>query len=143
MKSILIVLVMVATSAPVWAHQSSEPLQKTNFDGYYQRFIDNKPDSDSAYIEITQQQNGEYLVSGSAVWVMDASTGSVNVGDIYGEFPEQDNRLYYDLEECRITITFTQQALIVSDDNMQCGGMNVSFNGHYRKDNEQKMAHSQ
>lgn len=143
MNLIFIGLVALSVSPYTWANQSTDVNQTNHFDGYYERYIGDKLDSDSADIEVIQQENGDYLVSGSAVWVMDVSAGSVNVGDIYGVFPLEGNRLQYDLNDCQMTLTFTPQALVVSDDNLMCGGMNVSFNGTYRKNSNEKIGKPQ
>ena len=103
--------------------------------GKYQRYFHGKPD-DSANITVTEKQDGQIQISGTSVWVGDKDRGYVNDGELEGSFPIDHNRVHYtDGEEngCRLTITFGQDGLVVSDDNLHCGGLNVTFDGQYRK----------
>lgn len=103
--------------------------------GKYERFYRGKPDKHSATVNIFELEKNRVRIVGSAVWVGNADTGNVNLGEIDGVFPLKGNKVHYSGSEndsCRLTITFIRDALIVSDDNSQCGGLNVSFNGEYQ-----------
>lgn len=104
--------------------------------GKYERFYRGKPDKHSATITVFELEKNRVRVVGSAVWVGNADTGNVNLGEIDGAFPLKGNTIHYSESEddsCRLTVTFIKEALIVSDDNTRCGGLNVSFNGEYRR----------
>ena len=104
--------------------------------GEYERYYQGKPDYHSSGITILELANGKIHVDGNAVWVGNSETGNVNTGIIKGSFPLNGNKVHYtdgDEEGCRLTITFSQNALTVDDDNLRCGGLNVDFNGQYRK----------
>lgn len=60
----------------------------------------------------------------------------------YSEYPVQTNHLQYGLDDCRMTIPLTPQALVLSDDNLMCGGMNVPLNGTYRKNTNDNIGNS-
>ncbi len=107
--------------------------ENINVSGYFERYVNGHLDSDSAHINIVKQGMNEYSISGSALWIISASTGSANVGEIRGVFPLKNGTIRYDIDNCNLLITFTDKALVVSDDNLMCGGMNISFNGTYIK----------
>lgn len=88
---------------------------------------------DSAELTIARTGAGHLHVSGNAEWVGNAETGNVHTGEVDGTFALEGDRLHYDAEGCRFTLTFTRDGLAVSDDNAGCGGMNVTFDGEYAK----------
>jgi hypothetical protein len=94
-------------------------------------------DRDAAVLNVWLLKDGEVRVVGDATWVGNASTGNVNVGQVDGVFALQGNKLFLKSgdgdDDCRFTITFGMDSLVVSEDNLKCGGMNVSFDGKYRK----------
>jgi len=108
----------------------------TSISGMYDRYYRGKPDKHSATINVFELQKNRVRVVGTAIWVGNAALGNVNVGEINGIFPLNGNKLLYNESEedsCLLTITFTKNALVVTEDNTRCGGLNVSFNGEYRK----------
>lgn len=42
----------------------------------------------------------------------------------------------YSRDDCKLIATFSEESLIVSKDNLMCGGLNVSFDGLYKKVNK-------
>lgn len=108
----------------------------TAISGKYERYYRGKRDKHSAWIHIFELQKNRARVVGSAIWVGHAARGNINVGEIDGVFPLDNNKLHYGKPEedgCLLTITFAKNALVVTDDNSRCGGLNVSFNGEYRR----------
>jgi uncharacterized protein len=87
----------------------------------------------SAELTIARAADGRLHVSGNAQWVGNAEIGNVHTGEVDGTFALEGDRLHYDAEGCRFTLTFTRDGLAVSDDNAACGGMNVTFDGAYVK----------
>ncbi len=103
--------------------------------GEYERYYQGKPD-DSSTITVRELADSQIHLEGNAVWVGNAETGNVTSGILEGSFRLDGNKVHYtDGEEdgCRLTITFSQNALTVDGDNLRCGGLNVDFNGQYRK----------
>lgn len=108
----------------------------TSISGNYERYYRGKPDKHSASIHVFELQKNRTRVMGTAIWIGNAARGNVNVGEISGVFPLDMNKLHYNKPEedsCFLTIKFAKNALVVTDDNSRCGGLNVSFNGEYRK----------
>ena len=75
---------------------------------------------------------GALRVAGDATWV-GANPGNVHVGEVSGEAAPAGNVLTVGAEDdCRLTLRLVGPYLVVSD-NRQCGGLNVTFDGVYRK----------
>ena len=72
-------------------------------------------------------------VSGDATW-QGVNPGNVHVGELSGTGTPVDNilKLGEDPEDCQATLRLVGPYLLVSD-NRQCGGVNVTFDGVYRK----------
>jgi len=72
-------------------------------------------------------------VSGDATW-QGVNPGNVHVGELSGQGTPVDNvlKLGEDPEDCQATLRLVGTYLLVSD-NRQCGGVNVTFDGVYRK----------
>ena len=114
------------------------PASPSGIGGQYKRLnARGKLDYHSAEIDVQLLEDGGVRVQGDATWVGNAKTGNVNVGQIDGTFTLQGNKVIYkdaDGEDaCRFTITFGRDFLTVTEDNGKCGGLNVSFDGKYKK----------
>nr|MDQ2938873.1 hypothetical protein [Acidobacteriota bacterium] len=63
--------------------------------------------------------------------------GNVNVGEEDGIFELQGRKLLFKAgdgdDDCRFMITFGADSLLITEDNLRCGGLNVSFDGRYKK----------
>ena len=72
-------------------------------------------------------------VSGDATW-QGVNPGNVHVGELSGAGTPVGNvlKLGEDPEDCQATLRLVGPYLLVSD-NKQCGGVNVTFDGVYRK----------
>jgi hypothetical protein len=105
--------------------------------GQYKRLnARGKLDYHSAEIDVQLLEDGRVRVQGDATWVGNANTGNVNTGEIEGTFVVQGNKVIYkdaDEDACQFTITFGRDFLTVTGDNGKCGGLNVSFDGKYKK----------
>lgn len=115
---------------------------KLSISGEYQRYYRGKPDKDSATLTVRELSDGRVEIKGSAIWIGNEETGNVHDSEIEGTFARQGNQVDYqdpddpDLKEegCRLTITFAENTLTVTNENLRCGGpVNVTFNGMYRK----------
>ena len=106
--------------------------------GEYQRYYRGKLDKNAATLTVSELSNGRVEIKGNAIWIGNEETGNVNTGEIEGIFTRQGNKINYQdpgskEDGCQLTITFTEKALTVTDDNLRCGGLNVTFDGMYRK----------
>lgn len=105
--------------------------------GSYVRYFRGEPDRHEAAIDVFALRDKRVRLVGSAVWVGNAATGNVNTGEINGVFRFDGKLVHYREADgddgCRLILRFADEKLIVSDDNLRCGGMNVSFNGEYRR----------
>jgi hypothetical protein len=94
-------------------------------------------DRDSATLNVWLLKDGQVRVAGDSTWVGNESTGNVNVGNVDGIFALQGNKLLFKGgdgdDDCRFTIMVVADSLLVTEDNLKCGGLNVSFDGKYRR----------
>jgi hypothetical protein len=114
------------------------PASSSSVGGQYKRLnARGKLDYHSAEIDVQLLEDGRLRVQGDATWVGNAATGNVNTGQIDGTFTLQGDKVIYKddggEEACRFTMTFARDLLIVTEDNGKCGGLNVSFDGRYKK----------
>ncbi len=115
--------------------QTKSQKQIVNPVGKYQRKYD------SATINISALVNGKLHVSGEAILVINVDMGDVRIGTLDGDFAlkKKDLSLHYqddtvkDGYGCQLDIQFFATKLQVSNDNTECGGINVSFNGDYQR----------
>jgi uncharacterized protein len=107
----------------------------SSISGIYQRFQQGAVSKHRAFINVYELRNNRVRVVGSATWVGNV-TGNVNSGEINGVFALEQNKVHYvdpEGDGCRLNITLGKAVLTVTDDNSMCGGLNVSFNGNYRR----------
>jgi hypothetical protein len=86
-------------------------------------------------IVITDNKLAGFLnVTGNALWK--GLGDNVHIGELDGRFATEGNLLEYsdgdDEYDCKATMRLIGEFLVVSD-NMNCGGVNVSFSGVYRR----------
>lgn len=114
------VLVNAAPAAPA-----------TAISGTYARYFEGKVDTHSSDITLEQLPNGKVKVTGTALWMGPLSP---NIGELDGTFALSGNQIFYRAGDyCKCTLTLIPGGLKVTEDNGGCGGMNVTFNGEYRK----------
>ena len=82
------------------------------------------------------KKNGFFDVKGNSYW-KGVGEGNINVGEIEETVKPEGNVLKIgeaDTEEyaCKVTIRLLGRFLVVSD-NLNCGGVNVTFSGVYQK----------
>ncbi len=70
------------------------------------------------------------MVKGDAIWR--GAGDNVHVGRVEAGALPQGHELILIEEECRVTLKLVGD-YIVANDNSECGGMNVRFNGVYRR----------
>jgi uncharacterized protein len=106
------------------------------FTGSYERYYHGKPDKHSATIDVLELKNMRVRIIGDAIWVGNPDTGNVNTGEINGLSQIVGNKVHFQdpiSDTCILDITFAENALAVVDEKMECGGLNVTFEGQYRK----------
>lgn len=101
----------------------------------YVRYDENgQPAYHSASLTIYALEKGKVKIVGSSTWVGDADTGNVHTGEVDGIFALQGDQVHYqDQGGCEFMVLMGKNALTVNNDNGQCGGANVTFNGYYKK----------
>lgn len=72
----------------------------------------------------------EFKVSGNALWK--GSGANIHVGEIDAVGKLNESVIQLKQDDCQIKLNLIVDYLVVSD-NLQCGGLNVSFSGVYRK----------
>ncbi len=96
--------------------------------------------SDDGNPEVTFRVRGRRLsVQGEAYWpgpvlskeMLEEHPGWPHTGEIGGALTLHGNRAHHG--ECNVTFHLIGPYIIGSDPDMQCGGMNVSFSGVYRR----------
>lgn len=82
-------------------------------------------------LNIRRDSKREFLsVKGDAIWR--GAGDNVHVGSVAARSSPQGIELILIEEECRVTLKLVGDYIVASD-NSECGGMNVRFNGVYRK----------
>ena len=108
-----------------------------NLSGEYRRTVQGRFDRHEATIEAWLLKDGRVRIAGESTWVGNAKTGNVNVGSADGVFGIQGGKVLFKMGDgegsCRFTVSFGAGGLTVTDDNQRCGGLNVTFDGTYRK----------
>ncbi len=103
------------------------------WNGTYTRYLQGKPDKDSASLAVVGLQGGKVYLAGDAVWLgPNAANGQVNVGEIRGVGTLRNGLLAYDSDGCTATLALQRGGLAVKEDD-GCGGMHVTFMGDYRR----------
>ena len=106
------------------------------YSGVYRRYLPGgKPDTDAAELTVIALSGRGVRIMGSAIWSGAAGAGNTNVGMVDGVAALRGTLVHYlDPEtECRFTLGFAGDGLTIRDENAECGGMNVTFKGTYRK----------
>lgn len=75
-------------------------------------------------------RGGRLAVRGQAYW--QGVGDNVHVGEVAGEAAPSGNALALEDDTCRVVLRLVGPYLVVND-NGQCGGVNVTFDGVYRK----------
>jgi hypothetical protein len=89
-----------------------------------------------AGINVRLLANGLVEIQGNATLVIDAKRGNVRTGEVEGKYRLSGTKLLVKGEgeyDCALTITFGKGTLAVTDDNGNCGGLGVSFDGDYKR----------
>jgi hypothetical protein len=89
-----------------------------------------------ATLNVRLLKDGSVEIQGDAFLVVDAKRGNVRTGNVEGTYRLKGNRLTVKGEgqyDCSLSISFGKERLEISDDNNQCGGLGVNFDGTYKR----------
>ncbi len=115
------------------SYQDSDSARWT---GKYMRYFRGKEDPDTAELILVGLTENRVYVSGNAVWI-DDNPGQANTGELQGIGVIKSNKLFFaDVkgEECNVNmIQKTKNTIMVNETQYGCHGLNVSFDGEYRK----------
>ncbi len=119
-----------------WRSMLSFKEIEKRYGGKYVRYFSHKADRDRnpADLTIHAAPGARLSVKGSALWVQDI-TGDIHDGKVDGVASFRYAWRFVDglNASCSFSLDFTHAGLNVSNDNENCGGAAVSFNGYYRK----------
>jgi hypothetical protein len=106
--------------------------------GSYLRWNNTKgqEDTNNATLNLRMMKDGRIRIDGNAIWEGNAETGNVNTGEVDAFCMLKNKEIIYQgkgHDLCRFVIALGKDSLVVSNDNMKCGGLNVTFNGSYKK----------
>ena len=110
-------------------------LQEHDTDPPPEAWLGTWSDSGNPHVAIAMEGGG-LTIAGTSYWP--GPNGSrrypyPNIGDIDGPLTILGNRARYDDGHCRVDFTLVGQFLMAHD-NFRCGGLNVRFDGLYRRD---------
>jgi hypothetical protein len=107
------------------------------FDGHYER---TGTGEDKATLDILQVGPGILRIKGSALWVGNPETGNVNTGDLSGTLkPERLKAHFENADGCKLDILFHAEGLKIQNTDTACGGLNVTFDGEYKRTGPPKL----
>jgi uncharacterized protein len=110
-------------------------LPTSNWTGNYVRYWNGKEDKNTATISVLGLHSGRLFISGAALWYgPNAKEGQVNDGEMRGHSNQvgQEGIVTFESEGCSAKLVLLDNALEVKEES-GCGGLNVTFNGQYRK----------
>lgn len=84
-------------------------------------------------LDIAVAADQTLTVSGIAIW---GDGPAPRTGEVNGSTTPSDNGALVKDGSCQVKLTLVDQWL-VADDNGECGGMNVTFTGVYRREGKQ------
>lgn len=99
--------------------------------GNYIRYLDGKEDTNYAQMLVIGLIDNRIYASGTAIF-SNGNNGQINTGELDGVGKLFDNNVLFDLYGCKAKI-FLKNNLLKIVNESGCGGLNVTFNGDYRK----------
>lgn len=102
--------------------------------GRFGRIVKGRPDRHEAQLLVVPLKGDRARVVGYASWVGDAASGNVNVGEATAVVAFKGERARFDNGNgCAFDLALADGDLVASGDAGSCGGLNVTFDGRYRK----------
>ena len=87
---------------------------------------------DTAAIMVIALENNWFYLKGFAYWLGKAELGQAHIGEIDGLVPLQEGKLFFEEDSCTAEIHLESSGIIVEKES-GCGGLNVTFEGEYKK----------
>lgn len=113
---------------------ASEGESSATWNGKYVRFFNGKKDSDSSSLLLVGLSGNQVYISGTSLFLgPNAANGQVNTGEIEGVGINSLGKITFDLDGCAGEVLLSKKGVVVENE-VGCGGLNVSFNGEYRKE---------
>ena len=104
------------------------------WNGRYVRFYNGKKDPDSSSLLLIGLSSNRVYISGTSLWEgPNAANGQVNTGEIEGVGTISQGNLSFDLDGCTGKVLLNKRGVMVENES-GCEGLNVSFNGEYKKE---------
>jgi hypothetical protein len=129
-----------APSAQVAVPTAAESPESSAFDGHYER---TGKDVDEAELDVLQVGPGIIRIKGLATWVGNAETGNVNTGDFSGTAKLDRLKAHFEnMDGCKLDILFHADGLKIENTASACGGLNVTFDGEYKRTGPPKLGRS-
>lgn len=113
--------------SPVVSVSPTPQLLSDTISGHYERL-----NGDPASLDVQLVSDSQVRIQGNATWEGDVNVGQVNVGEIDGTIALNGYTTTYENGPCKVTFVF-QPNEVHATDNLNCGGLNVSFTGDYAK----------
>ncbi len=109
----------------------TESPESSPFDGHYERTGTGK---DEATLDIAQVGPDLIRIKGFAEWVGNPETGNVNTGDFIGTAQLAHRKARFEnADGCKLDVLFQDGGLKVEKTETACGGLNVTFDGEYKR----------
>jgi hypothetical protein len=129
-----------ATEAPA-AHgtvpAAAEAPETSPFDGHYER---TGTGENEASLDVLQVGPGLIRIKGLALWVGNRETGDVNTGDVSGTAPLERLKAHFEnQDDCKLDVLFHADGLKIENTASACGGLNVTFDGEYKRTGPPKL----
>jgi len=103
--------------------------------GNYVRYTNGKKDANSAVINVIALNASRFHIDGTSVWVSPGKSGTAHTGALRG-FGELKGAVISETvknELCSAKLRLTAPGTLRVEGEAGCGGMNVTFNGEYRR----------
>lgn len=110
------------------ARSASAPLVAP---GKYRRYRFGKPDPQAAELRIKALGDEEYEIAGDSSWSQGGA--GPHVGQIEGRIAPKSGLAEFVDGACRMKLLFAPGLISVRESTGACGGVNVSFDGDYRR----------
>ncbi|PPT93699.1 hypothetical protein XaraCFBP7407_17200 [Xanthomonas arboricola pv. arracaciae] len=119
-----------------WVAQSSLQMQPSAATPTAQAWNGHWHDGDNT-LQLTTNADGSITVNGDAYWPSafpdpEQTPGGPHTGSVTARGYPEGNRVEVNEDMCKVRLQLLGDMLL-ADDNLECGGMNVSFGGVYRK----------
>ena len=112
---------------------SSQDADTAIWNGAYIRYLNGKIDQDSASVTLIGLTGEDVYIFGDALWHgANWKIGQINDGQIDGIGKVNHGRIKFNFDGCNGEMSLIGKTLLIEHES-GCGGLNVTFNGKYRR----------